>query len=154
MKFDIKTLKFWKDNLVNHSSVGGIVYDDSKRVCMLFHKNMNRWTIPVGHIDKGERPGDALDRELEEEIGIKVISKKKIIVKKMKFFFNSKEIEIAMHIYEIEDYKGTPKNKEPHQHKIMKFFTVSELINMPREDISEFTWLWLYNLKGNFNMKF
>ncbi len=147
--FDVKKVNFTNKELTNHSSVGGIVLDNSGRVCMLFHKKMNRWTIPVGKINKDERPGDALDRELQEELGIQVISKKKIIVKKLKFFFKSRQTRIEIHIYKVMEYVGTPKNKATDEHKYIKFFTKDELMSMPREDVSEFTWLWLQTVKDS-----
>jgi mutator protein MutT len=145
-----KLIKFGNDDLVNHSSVGGIIFDNSrKNICLLFHKKMNKWTIPVGHIDKGYTPDETIDKELKEEIGIDVLKKRRIIFKRIKTQFNEKTIQIRFHLYMIDKYNGVPKNKEGWAHKKMKFFSITELKNMPREDLSEFTWLWLDSINLN-----
>ncbi len=145
-----KLIKFGNDDLVNHSSVGGIVLDKTgKNLCLLFHKKMNRWTIPVGHIDKGYTPDETIDKELKEEIGITVENKRRIVFKRIKVQFNDKTIQIRFHLYMIKKYQGIPKNKEPWAHKQMKFFPITELKNMRREDLSEFTWLWLDSININ-----
>ena len=42
------------------------------KVLLVFHKKLNMWLPPGGHIDKDELPCDAARREVLEETGLKV----------------------------------------------------------------------------------
>lgn len=44
---------------------------DSKKVFMVHHKKSGLWLSPGGHIDKGETVVQALNREIDEELGVK-----------------------------------------------------------------------------------
>jgi len=56
-----------------HESVGVIVVNEvNKILCTLRQIFPFAYTIPAGHLDKGEKPKKAALRELEEETGIKV----------------------------------------------------------------------------------
>ena len=44
---------------------------DNKKVFMVHHKKSGLWLSPGGHIDKGETVVEALNREIDEELGVK-----------------------------------------------------------------------------------
>lgn len=50
----------------------------TKQVFLVHHKKANLWLAPGGHIDKGEDLMQTLNREVEEELGIKDKIKEKI----------------------------------------------------------------------------
>ncbi len=65
---------WWFDERGNywHESVGVIVVNTHNKIlCMLRQIYPFAYTIPAGHLDKGEKPKNAAVRELEEETGIK-----------------------------------------------------------------------------------
>lgn len=54
-----------------HFVATGYVVRDGKTL-LLFHKKLQMWLPPGGHIDEGELPEDAARREILEETGLKV----------------------------------------------------------------------------------
>jgi len=57
---------------LNHFTATGIVFNRSKQILMIFHKKLNVWLPPGGHIEENELPTKAVIREIFEETGIKV----------------------------------------------------------------------------------
>ncbi len=55
-------------------TAGAIVVDERGRVLLLNHvfRAGSGWGIPGGFIEKGEQPEEAVRRELEEEIGLRL----------------------------------------------------------------------------------
>jgi 8-oxo-dGTP pyrophosphatase MutT (NUDIX family) len=61
------------ENPVSHSCVYFAGYDkESKKVFIGHHKKSGLWLFNGGHIDKGETPEEAVEREIDEEWGVKV----------------------------------------------------------------------------------
>ena len=54
-----------------HFTASVIVIKDHK-VLLLWHKKLNTWLYPGGHIEKGETPDDAAIREAKEETGLDI----------------------------------------------------------------------------------
>ena len=67
-------------------TAGAIVVDDGGRVLLLKHvfRAGSGWGIPGGFIEKGEQPDEALRRELEEEIGLKLKQAELVFVRTLK----------------------------------------------------------------------
>lgn len=68
--------------VVREPTAGGIVFrrdskDPTKVEILLVQDSKGRWTIPKGHIEEGESPRQAAEREIREETGLeqmKVVS--------------------------------------------------------------------------------
>jgi len=90
--------------------VSGIILDKN-RVLLGLRKNTqhfpNFWSLPVGHVENSESPREALKRELNEELGIKVIQEDVFCVK------TDKKNSIYHQVFIINDYHGQVKNLEP-----------------------------------------
>lgn len=61
--------------VVREPTAGGIIYrradDEAKTIeILLIQDSKNRWTIPKGHIEDGETPRQAAEREIREETGL------------------------------------------------------------------------------------
>ena len=57
-------------------TAGAVVTDDAGRVLLLRHRFRpgSGWGVPGGFIGAGEQPGEALRRELREEVGLELES--------------------------------------------------------------------------------
>ena len=58
-----------------HRTVGAaaLVLDDAGRILLVETGYLNRgWDMPGGHVERGERPEETVQREVEEETGVKV----------------------------------------------------------------------------------
>ncbi len=59
------------ENPISHFCVYFLPFDaKAKRIFIGHHKKSGLWLAPGGHIDKGERLLQALNREIHEELGI------------------------------------------------------------------------------------
>jgi ADP-ribose pyrophosphatase YjhB (NUDIX family) len=57
--------------LIKHITVTGYtVNSDKTKVLLIYHKKLNKWMPPGGHIQDGEMPHEAILREVKEETGI------------------------------------------------------------------------------------
>ena len=54
------------------AGVGGVIVDESRRILVLRRKGAaaGGWQLPQGGIEIGETPGEALHREMKEEVGL------------------------------------------------------------------------------------
>jgi 8-oxo-dGTP pyrophosphatase MutT (NUDIX family) len=55
-----------------HFTATAFVVDSHNRVLLLWHKRLERWMPPGGHVDPDETPEDASARECKEETGLDV----------------------------------------------------------------------------------
>lgn len=58
--------------LVEIPSVAILAFDDQQRVALVYHSEVDVWTIPGGAIEPLEVPADAATREMWEETGLDV----------------------------------------------------------------------------------
>jgi len=55
-----------------HFTATAFIIDSKGRTLLLWHKRLNRWMPPGGHIDDNETPEEAVCRECKEETGLDV----------------------------------------------------------------------------------
>ena len=67
-------------------TAGAFVFDDEGRLLLLEHEFRadSRWGLPGGFIGKGEQPGEALQRELREEVSLEVADVELYFVRTLK----------------------------------------------------------------------
>ena len=58
--------------MIKHFTATAFVVDSRKRVLLLWHKRLQRWMPPGGHVDENETPEDTAARECKEETGLDV----------------------------------------------------------------------------------
>jgi 8-oxo-dGTP diphosphatase len=54
----------------HYTATGFVLNKASDRVLFIFHKKLQMWLPPGGHIDEGELPHEAVVREVFEETGV------------------------------------------------------------------------------------
>ncbi|MBP9850342.1 MAG: NUDIX domain-containing protein [Candidatus Peribacteraceae bacterium] len=58
--------------MIRHFTATAFIVDSKKRTLLLWHKRLQRWMPPGGHIDDNETPEDAAKRECKEETNLDV----------------------------------------------------------------------------------
>ena len=59
------------NSLDKHFAASGFVINpEETKVLLIFHKKLNKWLIPGGHVNKNESPDEAVLREIKEEVGL------------------------------------------------------------------------------------
>lgn len=71
----LKTRKPVINEVIRETTAGGIVWRRDKNTneieILLIQDIKDRWTIPKGHIEKGENARQTAEREIQEETGLK-----------------------------------------------------------------------------------
>ena len=107
--------------------VAGLLVRDGR--VLLCHRTAGRqwfpevWDLPGGHVERGEHPLEALARELEEELGIRIqqpVSELRRVV----------EPEFALRIWLVERWVGEPVNASPAEHDDLQWFDYHEASGM------------------------
>ncbi len=91
----------WLKNL-NKDRASGIIIEDDK--ILLIHRirdDREYWVLPGGSVEEGESVEQALIREMEEELGIKIIEKE--------FAFAIENANRLEHNFLIKKYEGSCK---------------------------------------------
>lgn len=102
---------------------------------LLCHRHPDRrwypdlWDLPGGHIQPGERPVDAVVRELHEELGIEVDTN---AVSRFETRYPTADLEL--HIAVARRWGGRVANCAPDEHDALGWFTRAELPNLSVAD--------------------
>jgi 8-oxo-dGTP diphosphatase len=90
--------------------VAAALYDPEGRVLIAERpagKHMaGRWEFPGGKVDPGESEGQALTRELLEELGVEVVASRPFM--RLTHRYDDRDVELSMWI--VESYHGEPRS--------------------------------------------
>ncbi len=59
------------NNKIKHFTASALIINDDK-ILLVYHKKLNVWLYPGGHVEKNENPDETLLREVKEETGLEV----------------------------------------------------------------------------------
>ena len=87
--------------------VSGILRNEREEVLLLLRSNQNSsyqgcWQLPEGKIEFGEKPEEALGREIKEEIGLFVTSSALCFVTTTKMFAKGEDYHVVRIVYEVK----------------------------------------------------
>jgi 8-oxo-dGTP pyrophosphatase MutT (NUDIX family) len=132
-----------KDSKPMHYSVGALIKKDNKYLLIDRVKPPLGFAGLAGHIDEGEKPEEALKREVKEESGLEVIKYKLLFEEELDFDTCSKEIERHYwHLFECE-IRGDI-NRSLHETKSIGWFSANEIKNIKLEPAWDY---WFKKLK-------
>ena len=97
-----------------------LIKDEQWRYLTLFDMKRDFWTLPGGKVDTWETLEEALARELQEELGVKVTQSHLIWSRK---YIGKKNV--LAHYFEVT-ISGTPKIQESNKHTELKYIEILE----------------------------
>ncbi|EKE15669.1 MAG: hypothetical protein ACD_11C00115G0009 [uncultured bacterium] len=81
------------DNKKKHFTASALIIDNNK-VLLIYHKKLNVWLYPGGHIEENENPDETLLREVMEETGLEI----EIISNRDNSLSNQKQNVSSLHL--------------------------------------------------------
>lgn len=111
--------RFWVNTAVDvpaRPEIVAALLKEQDRV-LLCHRSLLRrwfpdvWDLPGGHVDPGETPGQALVRELREELSIHIVEPSQPPIA----LISTKEYH--MQVWLVESWTGTVTNAAPDEHE-------------------------------------
>ena len=108
---------------------------------LLCHRSSSRrwypdvWDLPGGHVEANEAPGDALVREIQEELGVT------LSVPLAGHSFSRATDDFEMRVWTSRGWSGTPTNCAPHEHDEIGWFTEREARSMRLADDAYRSWI-------------
>jgi len=140
---------------VPEETAGGVVFRrvEGKVEIMMIQDARDRWSIPKGKVEPGERLEQTAVREIEEETGLKYL---RILDRlgKVDFRYRSKDTLVmkTMHVFLIHAYKESD-NHRPENHKAIKsvgWFPANKALDLIEyDDIGKLILLALKKIRQN-----
>lgn len=108
--------------------VGAVILNDDFEILLLKRSRnpeIGKWSIPGGKIDFMEEAEDAIVREVEEELGIKV--QVKMLLGVSSHIIKEENEHWLAPAYLVKITEGVPRNVEPEKHEEIRWFSINDL---------------------------
>ncbi len=128
-----------------NKSVGGILRRNSEIYLIDRRFAPTGWACPAGHLEEGEDPAEATEREFSEEIGLQVHSGK-LLLEEMVDWNNCWKSEghgHYWHVFEMKDLGGEPV-PNPEEAKDGGWFSPEEIQHLELEPV----WRYFFEKLG------
>jgi 8-oxo-dGTP diphosphatase len=90
----------------------------------------NMWDLPGGHVETGESEGQAVVRELREELGIDVSAPTGEPLKRLYDRDVSKGFMVDLSVWLVPSWTGVVRNTSPAEHRDLRWVSPGELSGM------------------------
>lgn len=137
------TPKFPKDRIgkdVIGVGVGAAIFNDEGKVLLALRgrqaKNeVGKWEIPGGAVEFGEKLAEALQREIQEEIGVEIEVLELLQV--CDHILPDEGQHWVSPTYICKIVSGTPTVKEPEKCERLAWFSISEAAELPLSKVTQ-----------------
>lgn len=134
------------NNFDGHIVAGGFIYAiEDKKFLTLYHKDLNMYTYPGGHMDKEDKnPLETAKREISEETGLKNLFQLKVTEEELV------PIDIDTHIIGHNDRLNLP---EHYHFDIRYLFSIDKIkdIELDQSELSDYKWISIKELYNDPN---
>lgn len=133
-------------NLEKHFVASGFVLNqDQTKMLMVYHRKLDKWAAPGGHLEANEFPVDGMRREVKEETGLDVRPRKSSNQALIPFKAGeTDEQEMIQPYVMLQEYIPERKDKPAHYH--MDFVFVCQAddtapLKQQEEEVKKVAWL-------------
>lgn len=128
-----------------HFTSTAFVIDSQKRTLLLWHKRLQRWMPPGGHVDPDETPEEAARRECKEETGLDVDIIGDAQIDVFKKDPSEGQILKKPFAFLLEEIPECPERNEPkHQHMdfiyLARPLDENQVLSLAEEEAEEIHW--------------
>ncbi|HSO16245.1 MAG TPA: NUDIX domain-containing protein [Arthrobacter sp.] len=88
-----------------------------------------KWDFPGGHIEDGETAGEALARELLEEVNIRIVVPGEAPTLRLRYSYGA-TAGLALYGWVITEWSGIPENLAPDEHDEIRWFTPIQALEL------------------------
>ena len=89
----------------HYAATGFVLNQEGTKMLMVYHRKLNKWMAPGGHVEKNEAPHEAALREVLEETGIHAKQCLEVVD------LDKKEKFLPLPLYVLEEF--IPEGKDP-----------------------------------------
>lgn len=139
--------------VVREPTAGGVIFRRAKNgknvEILLIQDAKNRWTIPKGHIEEGEKPRETTKREIGEETGLKEMKVMHWLGKiNFRYRRQSSLVLMTTEIYLVKALGDTDDLKPEDWMNGIKWFPAAEAVDtIAYDDISKLILLGLRKIR-------
>lgn len=133
-----------------HFAVSGFVLNESQdKVLMVYHKKLNVWVIPGGHLEANEYPFEGAKREILEETGVEVgiIDSARVSIPESK-----KESQVPNPIITLSEYIPAKGDKPEHIHMDLIFLARADeakTLKAQEAEVKDVRWMSLEEVNSS-----
>ena len=127
--------KFNHEDLKDHLAMGAIFMSkDRSKILLMDHVKFNFFTIPIGKVKPEETLDEALNIEMSEELGVKLIRYHSVDVNTNTYERPGGPVKVIQHIFMIDSYSGSIQNLEDDKHRSVEWYDLHKALKMNLSD--------------------
>lgn len=104
-------------------------------------RNPNKWTRTGGHVDSGETPLIGIQREVEEEIGVKIETEKFELIDTQKTLADKYNHHFTYNYFASVNYKINEYTMQKEEVSELKYVSIEEMEQIKRNNDEKYTFV-------------